>query len=58
MPWRELGALLLVMVLLVAAGNLWFHLVEGVLARLKGLLPGRRPPERWHPLPPEEEREE
>lgn len=29
MPLKELGALLLLLVVVFALGNLWFHMVEG-----------------------------
>lgn len=50
-----LGGLLLLMVVVLVAGNLWFHLVEGVLGWLKGRLGRHREPPAWHPLPPEGE---
>ena len=55
MPLREIGAVLLVLVVILVLGNLWFHLVEGVLGRIKGLFSRHREPPAWHPLPPDEE---
>lgn len=52
-----LGAVLAFLAVLAAVflwGNLWFHLVEGLLRRLRGLFPDRRPPSGWHPYPPED----
>ena len=57
----SLGAILAFLVVLVVVflwGNLWFHLVEGLLGRLRCLLPDRRPPSGWHPYPTEEAPEE
>ena len=54
MPWKEIGALFLALVVIFAFGNLWFHLVEAVLDRIRRSLPRRRNPLAWHPLPPEE----
>ena len=51
----ELGALAVFLVVVFAFGNLWFHLVEGILGRIRGLLKGRQEPPAWHPLPPEQE---
>ena len=55
MPWGEIGAVLLVLIVALVAGNLWFHLVEGVLGRIRRLLGRHREPPAWHPLPPEED---
>ena len=55
MPLKEIGAIVLVLLVIVIVGNLWFHFVEGVLERIKGLFRGRREPPAWHPLPPEQE---
>lgn len=53
---EELGALLLLMVAAVILGNLWFHLVESLLEKLRRLLGLREPPPVWHPFPNEEEK--
>ena len=51
------GAFLAVLVVVFAAGRLWFALVEAVKdALIRRLFPGRERP--WHPLPPEGEEEE
>lgn len=55
MPFGAIGAFLVVLLLVFVVGNLWFHLVEGVLERIKGLFRGRKEPQAWHPLPPEQE---
>ena len=52
---RELGAWLLLLLVVFVLGNLWFHVVEGVLGRLKRLLVRGKEPPAWHPLPPEED---
>lgn len=51
---RELGAWLLLLVVVFVLGNLWFHVVEGALGRLKRLFTRRKEPPRWHSLPTEE----
>ena len=51
MLWK-IGGAAVVLAVLLALGHLWFALVEGVLARVKGLLFGRETPGAWHPLPP------
>ena len=58
MPLKELGALLLLLVVVFALGNLWFHMVEGVLGRIKGLFLGRKESPAWHPLPTEEKNQD
>lgn len=55
MPWKEIGGILLLLVVLVIVGNLWFHLVESLLGRIRRLFTRRREPPAWHPLPPEQE---
>ncbi len=52
---REIGMILLVLIAVVIFGNLWFHLVDSALERIKRLLTGRKEPPAWHPLPAEEE---
>ena len=47
------GAFMLVLVLVFIAGNLWFHFVEALLARIRQLFTHREPPA-WHPLPEED----
>ena len=39
----------------LAGLNLWFHTVESLLDRLKGLFSRRKDPPAWHPLEPEQE---
>ena len=55
MPWKEIGALLLALVVIFVFGNLWFHLVESILHRLKKIFTRHREPPAWHTLPPEEQ---
>ena len=57
MPLKEIGLMLLALVVIAAVGHLWFHTVGGLLEKIKGLLL-RRPPQPWHPLPEEPEEEE
>lgn len=49
------GGLLAVLLLILVVGNLWFHLVEGALARIKELfLPQKG--ENWHTFSDHEEK--
>ena len=57
MPLKELGALLLFLLAVVIAGNLWFRFVESLLARVRSLFTRHRKPPAWHPLPPEEDQD-
>ena len=51
------GAFLLVLLVIFVIGRLWFALVETVKeALVRRLFPGKEEP--WHPLPPDEDREE
>lgn len=58
MPLKEIGVILLVLMAVVILGNVWFHLVEWVLGRIRGLLSRKKDPTAWHPLPPEREDQE
>ena len=53
MPLRELGTLLLVLVAVLMVGRVWFHLVEALIRRVKGLFGRPKDPPAWHPLPPD-----
>ena len=53
---KEIGALLLFLLAVLLVGNLWFHLVDGLLERIKGLFTRRRPPPVWHPFPEGDQR--
>ena len=50
---EQVGAVLLALVILFAAGRLWYALVETVKDALARRL-FKRKEEPWHPLPPEE----
>ena len=58
MPWGEIGAVLLVLVVVFIVGHAWFHIVEGVLGTLKRLFSRHKEPSVWHTLPPEQEKED
>lgn len=58
MWFYELGAILLVLTAVVIVGNLWFHTVEFLLNRLKGLFSRRKDPPAWHPLELEQEEQD
>ena len=55
MPLGEIGAFLLVLVAVFIFGNLWFHLIEAILNRIKKRLTRRKQPPACHTLPPDEE---
>lgn len=57
MSLGALGAFALVLVVVFLFGQLWFHLVEAILSRIKRLFSRRREPSAWHPLPPEEDQD-
>ena len=58
MSLGAIGAFLIVLMVVFAFGNLWFHLVEWVLGRIKSLFTRRKDPTAWHPLSPEEQDDE
>ena len=49
------GGLLAVLLLILVVGNLWFHLVEGALARIKELFLLQKR-ENWHTFSDPEEK--
>ena len=55
MPFKEIGAFLLLLLIAFLFGNLWFHLIEAILNRIKKRLTRRKQPPAWHTLPPDEE---
>ena len=57
MPWGQIGAVLAVLVIVFAAGTLWFHFLEAILGQLKKWLFNHKKPAAWHVLPSEQERE-
>lgn len=57
MSLEAIGAVLAVMVIIFIIGRIWFHLVERILGGLKRLF-CRRQPAAWHPLPPEQDKED
>ena len=55
MPFGQIGAFLLILVVVFLVGNIWFHLVESLLDRIRSLFTRHKEPPAWHPLPPEQE---
>lgn len=48
MPWGQIGAVLIALVIVFIVGHLWFHIVEGVLGGLKRLFSRKKEPPAWH----------
>ncbi len=55
MPFGEIGAILLFLLVVFIFGNLWFHFMETIFRWLKKLLTRRQKPPAWHTLPTDEE---
>ena len=55
MPWGQIGAVLIALVVVFIVGHLWFHIVEGVLGGLKRLFSRKKEPPAWHTLPPDQD---
>ena len=49
------GAWLIVLIVVFVFGNIWFHLVESILGRIKRFFMGQEDSGAWHPLPSEQE---
>ena len=50
MTLGEIGAFLLVLVIVFVLGQIWFHLVESVLERIRRRFFRSKEPPVWHPL--------
>ena len=46
--WREIGMWVLILVVIFIFGRVWFHLVEGLLAKIRSLLKRNKEPPVWH----------
>lgn len=55
MPWGQIGAVLIALVIVFIVGHLWFHIVEGVLGGLKRLFSRKKEPPARHTLPPDQD---
>lgn len=55
MSFREIGAILLFLVVVFIFGNLWFHFIEAILRRIKKLFTRHKKSPAWHPLPQNKE---
>lgn len=55
MPFGEMGAFLLFLLVVCIFGNLWFHCIETIIRRIKKLFTRRQKPPAWHTLPTNEE---
>lgn len=52
---REISSIILLLCVIFVVGQLWFHFVEGILAKVMGRLPQKEIP--WHPLETDESSE-
>lgn len=50
MPFGEVGAILLFLVVVFICSNLWFHFIETILRWIKKLFTRRQKPPAWHTL--------
>ena len=48
---KELGVILLIMIVLVIIGNIWFDIVDGILEKIKNLITGNNNKTVWHEFP-------
>lgn len=46
--WQEIGMWLLLLIAIVLFGQVWFHLVEGILSKIRSLLDRDKGPPNWH----------
>ncbi|MBS5334376.1 MAG: hypothetical protein UC708_08375 [Anaerovoracaceae bacterium] len=45
------GAFLLFLVIVFIFGDLWFHLIEGILQKIKRIFTHHKESAAWHPFP-------
>ena len=58
MPFGEIGAILLFLLVVFIFGNLWFHFIEAILRRIKKIFMGDEKPSAWHAFPTDEDESE
>lgn len=46
--WREIGMWVLSLAAVLIFGRVWFHLVEGILSKIKSLLGRNKKAPNWH----------
>lgn len=55
---KEIGGIFVFLLVIVIFGNIWFHFVESILAKIGKFLRRHEEPPVWHPLPKEEPHED
>lgn len=55
---KEIGGIFVFLLVIVIFGNIWFHFVEFILAKIKKILHLHEEPPSWHPLPEEDAQQE
>ncbi len=58
MFWKEIGGILIFLLVFVIFANIWFHFVESILTAIKKIFCCHKEPPAWHPLPQEDARED
>ena len=51
MPLGEIGAILLVLIVVFILGQIWFHFIESILDKIKSLFKSNKKTPEWHTLP-------
>lgn len=54
---KELGSILIFLLVLVIFGNIWFHFIESILAFIKRIFCRHKEPPVWHVLPEEDKQQ-
>lgn len=58
MFWKEIGGILIFLLVFVIFVNIWFHFVESILTAIKKVFCCHKEPLAWHPLPKEDTQED
>lgn len=46
--WREIGIWILILIVILIFSQVWFHLVEGLLSKIKAFLNRNKKQQVWH----------
>lgn len=58
MTLGEIGAVSILLLVIFIFGQIWFHLTESLLDKIKGLFSRRKEKPAWHTLPEEKDEKE
>ncbi len=51
MIFKQIGMVLVFLIILASAGNIWFYFVDGIIEKIKCIFYQGNQKENWHTLP-------